>query len=162
VLLGGRIVPQTGNDLESGRTNQKPCRVLFQPGKEIRVLKRESTLGTAIGASDAPENERQEASIIDIGERVWSSRGTRSAGAPAKNAAIEMIDAERVAARMFVRTLLNQHIHLSRRELERAHVEIAADELDREAISRNEQAGFPWTSHRHPNALNQLKVGANR
>jgi hypothetical protein len=146
-LLCSRIVPQTQNDWESGRTDLKAMRSTVSTGIRVSGLKRQGTLGTAIGASDAPEDQRQETRIIDVGERIWSPGRTWSAGAPAQNTAVEMINAQGVAARMFGRPFLNQHIHLTWGEFERAHIEIAADEFDCEAISRNEQTGLPWPSH---------------
>src|SRR5579872_5494858 len=73
-----------------------------------------------------------------------------------------MVDAKGVAAHVIARPLLNHHVHLTRGELERAHVEIAADEFECETIAGNQQAGLLGPGHRHPHSLDRFEIGASR
>src|SRR4051812_21834486 len=93
------------------------------------------SVGTAGGFAawplrSVPEHERQVARVVHAGERAQAAAGPRTAGAPAEHAAFHLVNAHRGLAAVVGRAFLDAHVHLAAGgEIERADVDVAADEL---------------------------------
>ena len=114
---------------------------------------------TFAGARGAAEDQRQVFRVVHARERGQPAAGADAARAPAEDSAIDLVDARGDLAVVFDRPLLDVHVHLARGEVERAHVDVAADELEREPVAGDEEPGLARAGDGRPDALELVQVG---
>src|SRR5687768_8391438 len=94
-------------------------------------------------ATGAAEDEAQVTVVIDTREGGRPAAGSDPARTPAQHAALQVIKAGGDVALVVGRPLLDLHVHQPvGGQFKRAHVQVAADELEREPVAGDEEPGL--------------------
>jgi hypothetical protein len=141
-----------------GSSARVDCRG-FQPTAESP---RKGGLLPAISSRNSPENKANVTIVINAWERRRLSPGTDPARTPTKHAPINVVDARRDLPLMLLGPFLNVHVHApTSAQIERADVNLAADELEREAVTGDKETSLSRAGDRSPGALKVVEVGAH-
>src|SRR5262245_8444583 len=106
-----------------------------------------------------PEDQAQVPAVIHAREGGQPPARPDPARAPAQNPALNVVDARGDLALMLGRPLFNQHIHPARGKLERANIDVAADELERAPAPGDQEPGLAGPGDGRPNPLELVQVG---
>jgi hypothetical protein len=89
--------------------------------------------------------------------------GANPTGTPPQDAAFDVVDTRRTLAAMFLRTLLDVHVHAAAfAEVERSDVDLTVDKLEREAMAGDQESRFARSGDCYPRPLNLIEIGPNR